>query len=283
LPVYRRKRRASSQKKIKKSRPLNRKKKTRGSLGPVRIYNALQPNVSVIIPVMNERRTLPHVLLECSRVHPQTEVIVVVNGSTDGSAQVAKAAGAKVIEYAYPLGHDVGRSVGAQEAKGEILLFVDGDFVIRRKDLIPFINSIENGTDVALNRYLGPVKTSKVHPVILSKHMLNGAICRPDLVGSSMTTIPHAISRKALDWIGTDALAVPPKALAIAVHNGLHVKAVHLVQVGKINPRKRRGYKVDPLLPLIIGDHLEALHWLISQAGERGSFEEHTRVRDVLG
>ncbi len=283
MPVKKTKRRLVTRRlsSSKNRRRLNRRTPT-SSRAPVRINNAPDPKVSVILPVMNERSTLPRVLAECSRVHPQIEVIVVVNGSTDGSAQIARNSGAKVLEYPDPLGHDVGRSIGANEAKGDILLFLDGDFVIRTKDLVPFIRAVEQGTDVALNRYLGPVNTKQVHPVILSKHMLNGAVCRPDLAGASMTTIPHAISRKAVEQIGTQSLTVPPLALAKAVYQGLVVRAVHKVEVGKINPRKRKKFKVDPLLPLIVGDHLEAMHWVIHHVGERGSFNDEIRARDVM-
>src|SRR6202022_1091065 len=93
----------------------------------LKIRNSLQPKVSVVIPVMNERRTLASVIQQVHRIHADTEVIVVVNGSTDGSLKLAKRMGARVIAFDFPLGHDVGRSIGAAAAKGEIILFTDGD------------------------------------------------------------------------------------------------------------------------------------------------------------
>src|SRR5690554_3214603 len=76
-----------------------------------RIINSQDPIVSVVIPVMNERRTIAQVIRNASRVHSHTEVIVVINGSSDGSRQIAERTGAKVLVYDHPFGHDVGRSI----------------------------------------------------------------------------------------------------------------------------------------------------------------------------
>lgn len=240
------------------------------------------PAVSVIIPVWNERRTILRVLRQARGIHPQVEIIVVSNGSTDGTKELVEKAGVKVISFDNPLGHDVGRAIGAKEAKGEIILFIDGDIIIPTKHLIPFVQAIRDGADVALNRYSGPTRKKTVHPVVLSKHVLNEVLFRPDLAGTSLTTIPHALSRHALDSIGIENLAIPPKAHAIAVHKGLNVKPVHYVDVGKTNPVRRTLYKKDPLASLIIGDHLEALNWLFQGTNERGNRTDLMRLRGVV-
>jgi len=241
-----------------------------------------RPKVSVIIPVCNEARTLAKVIREAFRVHPQTEVIVVDNGSTDGSKRVATRLGARVISFSQRLGHDVGRSIGAMEAKGDILLFLDADFVVSAKEAIPLIRAVQQGVDVALNKYNGIVTKANVHRVVLAKHALNAILGRPDLHGASMTTIPHAISRKALNIIGAENLAVPPLAQAIAVQRGLHIKAAQLIQVGLRNRIRRRAKDVDPVGDLIIGDHLEAIGWLIQASDERASMHDELRIREMM-
>ncbi|MFD0694213.1 glycosyltransferase family 2 protein [Paenibacillus sp. GCM10027628] len=241
------------------------------------------PKVSVVIPAMNERKTIAAVIREARMVHPSTEVVVVVNGSRDGTGHIARRMGARVVTFKKPLGHDVGRAIGAMHAKGNILLFTDADIVISARDLKPFIRAIERGVDVALNSYTGHVHTDRVHPVVLAKHALNLALARPDLRGSSMTTIPHAISRKALERIEAQNLSVPPLAQTIAIRKGLDLKKVHEVDVGRVNPRKRRGFKVDPLRNLIVGDHLEAIEWLLNETNERGQQTDLSRDRSFVG
>ncbi|MCR8629690.1 MULTISPECIES: glycosyltransferase family 2 protein [Paenibacillus] len=244
---------------------------------------AIRSKVSVIIPIMNESRTLRAVIREVKKLQPNIEIILVVNGSTDGSAAIARASGARVIFFDQPLGHDVGRSVGARYASGDILLFLDGDMVLSAAQLLPFLRAVERGADIALNRYNGPVNKHNVHPVVLAKHALNVALRRADLRGASMTTIPHAMSRRALAAIGAENLAVPPKAQTIAIQQRLRVEAVHLVQVGLKNPIRRTGRKGgDPLGRLIVGDHLEAICWYTQATNERGWYSDLLRNRSMV-
>ncbi|UJF36433.1 glycosyltransferase family 2 protein [Paenibacillus hexagrammi] len=241
------------------------------------------PTVSVIIPAMNERRTIASVIRQARGVHPSTEIIVVVNGSRDGTEQIARRMGARVFAYPEPLGHDVGRGIGAGHARGSILLFIDADIVIKARDLKPFVRAVERGVDVALNSYTGNIHKQDVHPVVLAKHALNLALSRPDLLGASMTAIPHALSRRALEVIGTAALSVPPLAQTIAVTKGLDLHKVHEVNVGRMNPRKRRTFRVDPLRNLIVGDHLEAIGYLLEATNERGQQTDLFRDRSFVG
>lgn len=249
-----------------------------------KIMNHPQPVVSIIVPVMNEKLTLARVLQQASKVHPCSEVIVVDNGSTDGTGKVAALSGARLISFDSPLGHDVGRRIGAEFAKGDVLLFIDGDMVIPAFHLKPFINAVLSGVDVALNKYRGPVDKDPIHPVILAKHVLSASLLRPDLEGASMTAIPHAISRNALQSIGVEALEIPPLAMARAIESGLEVKAVHTVSVGKKNRsrHKSRAGITDPLSSLIVGDHLEALHWILTKQGYRGGYGDLGRKRDQV-
>ncbi|RKN85279.1 glycosyltransferase family 2 protein [Paenibacillus ginsengarvi] len=243
---------------------------------------AVAPVVSVVIPVVNERRTIAQVIRQAFAVHRNTEVIVVANGTTDGSGKIAESLGARVLYYPEPLGHDVGRSIGAKEAKGSIVLFTDGDIVISFKDMVPLVKAVENGVDIALNSYLGPVDKMSVHGVVLAKHALNIALSRPELKGASMTAIPHALSRKALEAIGHEHLAVPPKAQAVGICRGLDVRAVHYIDVGRTNRIRRRRQGGDPLEGLIVGDHLEALEWYVRATSERGKKPDLTRVREIV-
>ena len=231
---------------------------------------------------MNERRTLARVIREAFRVHGQTEVIVVANGSTDGSRQIAERSGARTIVYDRPLGHDVGRSIGAIHASGAIILFVDADIVIPAHKLRQFVQAVEQGVDVAMNSYLGPTMKSDVHSVVLAKHALNAMLLQAELQGASMTTIPHAISRRALEAIGAEALSVPPLAQVKALYAGLRVKPVQFINVAA-NPGKRRNRRgEDPLKDLIVGDHLEALGWLTGQVNERGNLTDFMRLRNMV-
>ncbi|MBQ4900657.1 glycosyltransferase [Paenibacillus sp. Marseille-P2973] len=239
-----------------------------------------EPVVSVIIPVMNEHRTLGRVIREATKVHPKTEIIVVANGCTDRSAQLARKLGAIVLEYKEPLGHDVPRAVGARQAKGEVLLFLDGDMVIPAKDLRPFTAAILSGSDLALNDYEGPVQTREVHPVVSAKHTLNTLLNRSDLKGASLTAVPHALSRQAASRIGYEKLEKPPLAQTAAILEGLKIRPVHSVDVGRLNRPRLRSKHGDLLTGLVLGDHLEAAGLAMKQRGPRGGFSDLGRLRE---
>lgn len=252
--------------------------------GPIHPRTDMPPVVSVVIPVMNERRHIAGVIREAFNVHPATEVIIVANGSTDGSAEIARRMGAKVLDYPQPLGHDVGRAIGAAHAQGEVCLFLDGDMIVPSAQLKPFVQAVlHGGVDVALNDYSGPTDKIQVHSVVLAKHALNTMLGRPDLAGTSLTAIPHAFSRRALETIGLDSLAVPPLAHAKAVRMNLRVVPVHRVNVGKLNRPRRERERVAPLERLIMGDHLEALEWVAAQSGDRAGFADSRTGRNARG
>ncbi|WP_238996757.1 glycosyltransferase family 2 protein [Paenibacillus pinistramenti] len=236
--------------------------------------------ISVIIPVMNERRTLQRVIREAGKVHPQSEIIVIANGCTDGSARLARRLGVHVYEYPEPLGHDVPRAVGARMAKGEVLLFIDGDMIVPAEDLRLFVRHILSGGDIALNSYSGPVHSRQTHPVVSAKHTLNMLLERPDLKGASLTAVPHALSRRAAEMLGADLLSNPPLALAQAVLKGIEVTPVHEVNAGRLNRSRRRAGQDDLLIPLLVGDHMEAIGLILENRGLRGGFSDLERIRE---
>jgi len=239
------------------------------------------PVLSVIIPAKNEARTIGRVIEEAKQITRRTEIIVVCNGCTDRTAEVAKRAGAEVIEFAEPLGHDVGRAAGARKAKGDILLFLDGDFAIPSRLLRAFYVSIKKGYDLALNGYSGHVSRTSMHPTSEAKRLLNRLLGQSRLKGSSLTAVPHAMSRRAAEAIGFENLAVPPIAQARAILLGMKISRPALVNVAKSNPVRTKKARRD-VEHLILSDHAEAIAYLAGMRGERGGCTDFMRKRGVL-
>lgn len=85
----------------------------------------------MIIPVYNGAATLAEALrcLQASS-RPPDEILVVDDGSTDGSARIAASFGATVLATPGRCGPATARGIGAQEAAGSILVFVDADVFV---------------------------------------------------------------------------------------------------------------------------------------------------------
>jgi GT2 family glycosyltransferase len=90
------------------------------------------PCISVIVPVYNGGRQLGRCLdALLTSSFPASEIIVVDDASTDGSAAVSRARGIEVIQLTQQSGPAAARNCGARHASGNILLFVDADVVVR--------------------------------------------------------------------------------------------------------------------------------------------------------
>lgn len=193
--------------------------------------------LSIIIPAQNEERTIQKVILEARKIEPK-EIIVVVNGSNDRTAEIASKLGVTIIEYKERLGHNVGRAIGALEAKGDILLFTDSDIIISASELQPFALAVAEGTDLALND-LNSKNSSEVHVplhiVRACKYGLNLLLNRKELGIASPVAIPHAISRKLLNQVEIKSLVCPSILLVKAIQQEFIVNCVHFVDVMKTN------------------------------------------------
>jgi glycosyltransferase involved in cell wall biosynthesis len=69
-------------------------------------------SVSVIIPAFNEENTLGGIVREILGLHSHFEVLVINDGSTDKTAEVAAVAGAKVYSHPYYIGNGASIKAG---------------------------------------------------------------------------------------------------------------------------------------------------------------------------
>jgi glycosyltransferase involved in cell wall biosynthesis len=81
--------------------------------------------ISIVIPALNEAESIGWVLDSLSR-DIAAEVLVVDGGSTDGTIDLAQAAGARVIHEQQP-GYGQACARGVAAASGELIVFMDAD------------------------------------------------------------------------------------------------------------------------------------------------------------
>ncbi|MGE5561551.1 MAG: glycosyltransferase [Chloroflexota bacterium] len=242
--------------------------------------------LAALISARDEERTIAGAVASAAGTPGVVRVVVIANGCRDQTAAEARRAGAEVIEYAEPVGHDVGRALGAAALPGHDLLLLDGDFAVPPAQLRRFATALRRGADLVLNDQ-NPVYAGKprVGTVTLVRLLLNRLLGRPDLGVNSLLIVPAGISARAVFRIGPGALAVPPLAQAKAVLAGLRVGAVPGVDVLSGNRRRpglNAGSDLTPLEMLIIGDHLEAIGHILKRRGPRGGYTDLNRSRALI-
>lgn len=84
-------------------------------------------NVSIIIPAFNEAENIGAVVHQVRACHPDAEIIVVDDGSSDATSENACRAGAVVYKHPYNIGNGAAIKSGIRMASGEVLVFMDGD------------------------------------------------------------------------------------------------------------------------------------------------------------
>jgi glycosyltransferase involved in cell wall biosynthesis len=124
------------------------------------VMSRASPALSIIIPAFNEERRLPRALslirefIEAKRL--DAEVIVVDDGSTDGSAAAVHACrdqfSSLTLLSTGPRNHGKGFAVrtGMLAARGRIALFTDADLSAPIEEAEKLMSTIEAGADVAL-------------------------------------------------------------------------------------------------------------------------------------
>ncbi|PIE67568.1 MAG: glycosyl transferase [Deltaproteobacteria bacterium] len=95
----------------------------------------MQPEISIVIPAFNESENIGGVIQSVKRYHPDAEIIVVDDGSSDNTAEVAHEAGATVYSHPYNIGNGAAVKTGIRVARGKIFVFMDADGQHRPEDI----------------------------------------------------------------------------------------------------------------------------------------------------
>lgn len=101
--------------------------------------------VSVIIPAYNEEKVIGECIKSLlEQTYPEKEIIFIDDGSTDKTVEIIKSYPVKLLQQNHR-GPGAARNLGAKEAKGKILVFVDADMTFDKKFLFELVKPILMG------------------------------------------------------------------------------------------------------------------------------------------
>jgi len=167
--------------------------------------------ISVIIPAYNEEKTIGSVIEETTAVMDSLqvpyEIIIVDDGSTDKTKQIAMNHKAIVVSNERRRGKGYAVRNGFQHAQGDLVVTIDADGAHRAKEIPDLLVPLFNGADiVAGSRFLGSDSdfTSGIHRI--GNFIFNTTI--KTLTGKQVTdsqTGFRAIKREVLEKLNLDS------------------------------------------------------------------------------
>ena len=106
--------------------------------------------LSIILPARNEAGAVGTTVAGIRARYPEAEIIVVNDGSSDATAQVAEQAGARVISKPYGMGNGAAVKTGARAASGDVLVFMDADGQHDPADIPRLLAKLDAGYDMVV-------------------------------------------------------------------------------------------------------------------------------------
>ena len=186
--------------------------------------------ISIIIPVYNEEEAvgddLDTIIQTMSGSDVPWEIIVVDDGSTDASAELARQReGVRLIQHPYNRGAGAARTTGLQHARGDVIVMTDGDGTYPNQD-IPRLLAHIGAYDMVIGARrmeAGSLKwlrsPAKLFIRLLASYLTGVKI--PD-VNSGLRVFKKGIAEKFLhiqptthSWVGTQTVAFLSEGYAV--------------------------------------------------------------------
>ena len=110
----------------------------------------MDKRVSIVLPVKNEGQVLDKLLAELKNSYPEYELIIVNDGSSDISGEIAEKYADLAIHHPYSMGNGAAIKNGVRHASGEWTVFMDADGQHDPKDIDRLLETVDQGFEMAV-------------------------------------------------------------------------------------------------------------------------------------
>lgn len=196
----------------------------------------------MILPALNEAEAIPQVV-EDLRAHlsPDVEIVVVDDGSTDNTAQVAERVGAIVRRHAVNRGKGAAMATGVAAASGDRLVFMDADASYPASAIPQLLGMLDEFDIVRGERPLDSPNIPRINRVgnrvfnrlLASFHQLEGN----DLMSGLYAMTRDAYGRLGLESAGFD---IEVEIGIKARRSGLRLGTIDIDYLPRIGTKKLR-------------------------------------------
>ena len=136
---------------------------------PVAALAPVEIELSIVMPCLNEAETLAICIEKANRFLQTSgvvgEVVIADNGSTDGSQDIARALGARVVDVSRR-GYGAALQAGIEASHGRFVAMADSDDSYDFLGLMPFVLKLRDGYDLVMgNRFLGGIAKGAMPPL----------------------------------------------------------------------------------------------------------------------
>lgn len=107
-------------------------------------------SLSIVLPAKNEALNIGPLIAKIQALQLNAEIMVVNDGSSDNTAQLASDMGVRVITHPYSLGNGAAVKTGARNATGDVLIFMDADGQHNPEDIPGLLAKLHEGYDMVV-------------------------------------------------------------------------------------------------------------------------------------
>lgn len=229
--------------------------------------SAQGPRLLVIIPAYNEEESLGRVIRQVRGAVPQAAIVVINDGSTDATPEIAEGYGARLVSLPYNLGIGAAMQTGfmfARDYHYDVAIQVDGDGQHDPAEIPDLLVVLEQGkADVVVgSRYIE--NRGYITPRLrrLGIVILAAAI---SLLTGQRTTDPtsgfRAMNRRAIDFSATEYPFDYPEPESVVTFRRAGLRVVEIPATmnpryggqSSITPLRSAYYMVKVILAILVG------------------------------